>query len=124
MDEIKVLAKDLADWLSSKDGVTAVQRPVFTEKAAATRRLPFRRPGPAAPAFEIRFTFKGLSRRFRYVIENPDDLTTMKNTLRVHTSGELLVLVPDGPAHVMPNDIYYGNRSVVASAFGQPAPSR
>ena len=110
-----MLAEDLASWLSSKDGVAAVQRPVVAERAAG-RRMPFRRRGPASPAFEIRFTYKGLSRRFRYFVEHPDDLATMKNTLRVHTSGELLVLVPDGPAHVMLNDIYYDNRSPIVSA--------
>ncbi len=119
LDEIKDLADDLAAWLSRKDGVSSVQPPVLPGKPSPRSRFPFRRSAPAAPAFEIRFVFRGQARRFRYIIENRDDLATMKTTLRVHTNGELLVRVPDRANQVMANDIYYGSRSIVAAPLGE-----
>ncbi len=124
MDDFGALANDLADWLSGRAGVTSVQRPLIPQHSAAPRRGPFHRPAAAAPAFEIRFTFKGRPRRFRYFIEGVDDSATMKATLRVHSNGELLVTVPDGPTSLMPNDIHYDSRFVAAGVFGEVAPNR
>jgi len=122
LDEFRALADDVAEWLSRKVGVSSVQPPVIPRKQAVRARTPFHRRAPSTPSFEITFTFKGRARHFRYFIETVDDLAVMKSTLRVHTNGELLVTVPDGPLQVMPNDIHYGSRSVEASAFGEPAP--
>lgn len=119
MDDIKELADDLADWLSRKDGVSSVQPPIVPQKPLPRSRLSFPRFSPAAPAFEIRFVFRGEARRFRYIIENRDDLARMKKTLRVHTNGELLVRVPDRANQLMENDIYYGSRSVEAAELGE-----
>jgi hypothetical protein len=67
--------------------------------------------------------FKNEHRVFRYFIEHFDEYETIKNTLRVHTNGELMVRVPNEFGHLMPNDIYYGNRSEAASTLGKAAPS-
>jgi hypothetical protein len=123
VDEIRALAGELVDWLSQKVGVTSVQPPIFAQKAAKHSRLAFHRPGPKAPAFEIKFIFKNQPRRFRYFIENVDDHAAMINTLRVHSNGELLIRVPDGTSQLWPNDIHYGSRSVAAAALGEEAPS-
>jgi hypothetical protein len=48
----------------------------------------------------------------------------MMPMLTVHTSGELMVMVPDAVGALMPNDIYYGNRFTEASALGEPVPAR
>jgi hypothetical protein len=119
LDEFRALADDLTDWLSRKVGVTSVQPPVFPQKPASRSRFPFRRPSASMPSFEIKFVFKGQTRRFRYFIESADDMTTMKNTLRVHTNCELLVLVPDGAHKLLTNDMYYGNRSMTATVLGE-----
>jgi hypothetical protein len=59
---------------------------------------------------------------FRYIIEQLDDPASVKNMFRVHTTGELMVEIPDNFGHIMPNDIYYGNRSEAAAALGSVAP--
>lgn len=74
------------------------------------------------PSFEIRFTFKGHRRVFRYFIEALDDPVTVRQVLRVHTNGELMVVVPDEYGHIMPNEIYYSNRSTAAAVLGGIAP--
>lgn len=56
----------------------------------------------------------------RYFIEAVDDPNLVREALKVHTNGELMVRVPDAyGAALQPNDIYYGNRSATGSVLGQ-----
>ena len=124
--DVQSIANDLARWLQSRAGVTDVRPPVMSPKQAR-RRFPlpvpaFLSPAGTGPAFEISFTYKGEPRTFRYFIEAPDDPATIAQTLRVHTKGELIVRVPDEYGHLMPNDIYYDNRSAAAQGMGSAAP--
>jgi hypothetical protein len=126
--DVLPIANDLARWLQSRAGVTDVRPPIMAPKQP-TRRFPlpvpvpaFLLPGGKGPAFEISFTYKGEPRTFRYFIEAPDDPATIGQTLRVHTNGELIVRVPDEYGHLMPNDIYYDNRSAAAQGMGSAAP--
>jgi hypothetical protein len=75
------------------------------------------------PSFELHFTFKGQPRLFRYFIEQADDPEAILTTLRVHTNGELLVRVPNEYGQLLPNEIYYGNRSTTAPGLGDLAPN-
>jgi hypothetical protein len=123
LDEIQAVADDIAHYLARKAGVSDVQPPVVPPKPVSRSRLPFARPHAARASFEIQFTFKGRHRVFRYFIEHFDDLVAVKNTLRVHTNGELMVQVPDGFGNLQTNDMYYGNRSVAASTLGAVVPA-
>jgi hypothetical protein len=125
LDNIALLANDIAQWLTRKSGVNDVQPPRLTPASAPRSRFsrpPFR-PAPAQPAFELRFTFKGEHRVFRYFIEEFDDATTARQMLQVHTNGNLLIRVPNDAGVPMHNDIYYGNRTEAAAALGKAAPS-
>jgi hypothetical protein len=131
--DLALIAQDLARWLRNKPGVTEVQPPIMDPKLPRPRpRLPmpvalplpvppFLSPKPQ-PSFEIRFTFKGHRRIFRYYVEAVDDPVTVRQVLKVHTNGELMVAVPDEYGHIMANDIYYGNRSEAAAVLGGVAP--
>jgi hypothetical protein len=120
LDDVARIANDLARWLVQKAGVTGVQPPVTALQSAARLRAPFRRSETSQPAFELHFAYKGSGRCFRYFIENFDDPESVCNILRVHTNGELLVVVPDKYGNPLPNAIYYGNRSVAGAAYGNP----
>lgn len=128
-DALAPVALDLARWLRNKPGVTEVQPPVMSPRMPKARtRLPM----PAAlplpiprflkskrqASFEIRCTYKGKRRVFRYFVETLDDAGDMRDVLVVHTNGELLVEVPDEFGHLLPNDIYYDNRSRTVSVLG------
>jgi hypothetical protein len=125
LDNIAVLANDIALWLRRKSGVADVQTLRPTPKPAARSRFPRPpfRPAAALPAFELRFTFKGEHRVFRYFIEEFDDATTAREMLQVHTNGELLIRVPNSAGFPRENDIYYGNRTEAAAVLGKAAPS-
>jgi hypothetical protein len=131
--DLALIAQDIARWLRNKPGVTEVQPPEMAPKLSRPRpRLPIPvalpLPVPSflspkhTPGFEIRFTFKGHRRVFRYFVEAVDDPVTIRQEFRVHTNGELLVVVPDEYGHIMPNEIYYGNRSTAAAVLGGIAP--
>ena len=126
-NDLAGIATDLVRWLQAKPGVSNVQAPNLSPHSTGPR---FRVPVPLPPAlrrptpsFEIRFTFKGRPRVFRYFIEMFDDPDTIRNTLRVHTNGELMVRVPDAYGHLQENDIYYSNRSATATTLGKTAPN-
>jgi hypothetical protein len=126
LENVRSIADDIARWLTRKAGVRDVGPPLLTPRSTARRGLPFPRPPflPKIPhpSFEIQFMFKGETRLFRYIIEQFDDIEAIKDTLRVHTNGELMVRVPDEFGALMPNVIYYENRSVAGSALGHVAP--
>jgi len=117
-----VITQELVRFLRSKPGTSEVQPAIMSPAPHKARSLfpfplpkPPRKAGPPAPTFEIHFTYKGQPRVFRYIIEQADEAQTMINTLRVHTNGELMVRVPNAYGQLMPNEIYYTNRSAVAS---------
>ncbi|MDB5059546.1 MAG: hypothetical protein JWO59_3018 [Chloroflexi bacterium] len=126
LDDVSFIANDIAKWLTSKAGVRDVHAPLITPRSVTRGRFPFPkppfRPKALAPSFEIRFMFKNEHRLFRYFLEHVDDLETIENTLHVHTNGELMIRIPNAFGHLMPNDIYYGNRSASASTLGKVAP--
>jgi hypothetical protein len=115
----------MARWLQTRPGVHDVQISLPQGRRSGTRR---RLPLPpalrgTAPSFEIRFIYKGQPRLFRYLLEQVDDTQAILSTLRVHTNGELLVRVPNEHGQLLPNEIYYGNRSATAPGLGDPAPN-
>ena len=123
--EYTTVARDLARWLGARPGVSEVQESVTPRKRGGfLSRLPLPPPlgKPRQADFELRFTYKGQARRFRYFMEGRDDAQTVLSTLRVHTNGELMVKVPNEHGTLLPNDIYYDNRTA-APGFGDPAPS-
>jgi hypothetical protein len=123
--DYSLIAQDLARWLQTRPGV----RDVHVAQAEARRGgLLGRLPKPPAlrgtePSFEIRFHYKGQPRIFRYFLEQTDDTEAILGTLRVHSNGELLVRVPNEYGQLLPNEIYYGNRSTTAPGLGDPAPN-
>ena len=123
--DLEPVIEGLVRWLRTKPGVSEVRQPVLAPRASRPR-LPLPMPkslrGGHDPSFELHFTYKGVPRVFRYFIEQVDEPTTMLNTLRVHTNGELMVRVANDFGQIMSNDIYYANRSVAASVLGKPAP--
>ena len=129
--DLAPIAQDLARWLRTRPGVSDVQPPVLAPRPATLRPrlpMPIALPLPGflsnkrQPSFEIRFAFKGERRVFRYYVEALDDPATVRDTLRVHTNGELMVRVPDEYGHIVANEIYYSNRSTSATVMGNPAP--
>jgi hypothetical protein len=120
VEDVQVVAADLAGWLSSRSGVTDMRPPIVAPPPP--EHSWFHRPKAAVPSFEIKCHYKGQARHFRYFIEQLDDLRTMEGTLRVHTNGELLIQIPDGYGGLQRNDIFYGNSSVAATVLGSEAP--
>jgi hypothetical protein len=125
--DISFIARETARWLQTMPGVRDLHvAPAAPRHGGLRARLPLPLP-PALrgtdPSFEIRFTYKGQPRIFRYYIEQVDDVETVLNTLRVHSNGELLVRVPNEYGQLLPNEIYYGNRSATAAGLGNPAPN-
>jgi hypothetical protein len=114
--EYHPLAQDLVRWLRTKPGVSDLQPPITPPKPRRSRlpKPPFVGDGPQ-PDFELHFTYKGQPRLFRYFIEQPDDPQTMLDNMRVHTNGELMVRVPNSYGQLLPNDIYYANRSAASA---------
>jgi hypothetical protein len=125
-DDLKSIAADLARWLASKPGVKDVQvvTPPPPARHGKLPRPPFLTP-PPSPSFELHLTYKGQRRVLRYFIEAVDDPKVVRETLKVHSNGELLVRVPDEyGAMLRPNDIYYGNRSTTGAVLGEPSGGR
>lgn len=123
--EYTTTAHELARWLASRPGVGEVQASVTPRQRGGLRsRLPLPPPlGKARqPDFELRFTYKGLARRFRYFMEDQGDPQTVLATLRVHTNGELMIKIPNEHGTLVPNDIYYDTRTATPG-FGEPAPT-
>lgn len=126
--DLTPIATELVRWLGTKPGVSAIQGPIISPKRLSqSQRLPlpmpsFLRAAVAAPSFEIRFLYKGQQREFLYFVEQQDDPRTILNTFRVHTNGELLVRIPNEHGQLMPNEIYYVNRSSSSAAFGSSEP--
>jgi len=123
--EYTTLAHELARWLMARPGVAEVQESVAPRRQGGLlSRLPLPPPfgKPRQADFELRFTYKGQARRFRYFMEGPDDAQTVLGTLRVHTNGELMIRVPNEHGNLLPNDIYYDNRTATPG-HGDPASS-
>lgn len=123
--EYTSIAHELARWLAARPGVGEVQETVIPrQRGGLLSRLPLPPPlgRPRQADFELRFTYKGQARRFRYFMEGWDDAQTILGTLRVHTNGELMVKVPNEHGTLLPNDIYYDNRTATPG-LGEPAPN-
>lgn len=123
--DFSFIAGELARWLQTRPGVRDVQ---VSQPQAPRGGLRARLPLPPAlrgsrPSFDIRFTYKGQPRLFRYFLEQADDTEAILSTLRVHSNGELMVRVPNEYGQLLPNEIYYGNRSTTAPGLGDPAPN-
>lgn len=123
------IARELGRWLQTRPGVGELRVNLNPARTGGIRvPMPLPLPLPPflrgrQPSFELRFVYKGEPRQFRYFLEQTDDPGTMLSTLRVDTNGELLVRVPNAYGQLMPNDIYYGNRSTTAPGLGEPAPN-
>jgi hypothetical protein len=123
--ELEPVARELARWLRAVPGVTEISGPIMSPKTSKPRGPMPKLPKPSFlggspdPSFELRFIYKNQRRVFRYFVDQPDTPEAMVSNLRVHSNGELMVRVPNEFGQLMPNEIYYVNRSAGVTTPGR-----